>query len=113
PAESDTYTWDDVGRMVQAVITINGTTNTYVYTYDDHGMKVSEATNGAQPTKYLIDRTQAFDQVLEEYAPGGALAATYIRGIDLIFEDRSGTRSFYIKDGLGSIRALANASQAV
>jgi RHS repeat-associated protein len=51
--------------------------------------------------------------VLEEYAPGGVLAATYMRGMDLLFQDRSGVRSYYAKDGLGSTRALTNSAGAV
>jgi RHS repeat-associated protein len=51
--------------------------------------------------------------VLEEYAPGGALAATYVRGLDLLFQDRSGTRSYYVTDGLESTRALANSTGTV
>jgi RHS repeat-associated protein len=49
----------------------------------------------------------------EEYAPAGVLAATYVRGLDLLFQDRGAARSFYVKDGSGSTRALTNASGAV
>ena len=42
-----------------------------------------------QTTTYLNDPNQAYDQVLEEYAPGGVLAATYMRGLDLLFQDRT------------------------
>ena len=55
--------------------------------------------------------------MLEEYAPGGVLAATYIRGIDLLFEDQVengvGTLSYYSSDNLGSTRALTNSAGAV
>ena len=87
----------------------------YTYTYDDRGIRVSAKTDTASPpTKYLIDRNQAFDQVLEEYTPTtGLLAATYIRGLDLMFMDRAGSQSYYIKDGLGSVRGLASNTSAV
>jgi RHS repeat-associated protein len=48
-----------------------------------------------------------------EYAPGSALAATSVRGLDLLFQDRSGTRSYFVKDDLGSTRALTNSSGAI
>ena len=38
------------------------------------------------------------------------LAATYVRGLDLLFEDRGSARSYYVQDKLGSTRALANSS---
>jgi RHS repeat-associated protein len=47
---------------------------------------------------------------LEEYAPGGVLAATFIRGIDLLFEDQAGTLSYYATDDLGSTRALTTSA---
>ena len=70
-------------------------------------------------TSYLNDPSDAYDRALEEYTTGGVRAATYVRGLDLLFEDRTGAdggtsgRSFYAVDGLGSTRALVNASGAV
>ena len=55
--------------------------------------------------------------MLEEYAEGGVLAATFIRGIDLLFEDQVqsgvGVLSYYVSDNLGSTRALTNSAGAV
>lgn len=103
-----TNTWDVQGRLVQVVQ--GGQTS--IYTYDDAGNRTSQ-TVGTQKTTYLNDPNQAYDQVLEEYAPGGVLAATYVRGYDLLFQGHSGVRSFFAKDGLGSTRALTNASGTV
>jgi RHS repeat-associated protein len=113
-ATSDSNTWDLQGRLVHDDHT-NGSTLvvTHVdYGYDDAGNRVSQLVNGA-PTTYLNDPHQAYDQVLEEYAANGVLAATYVRGLDLLFQDRSGVRSYYAKDGLGSTRALTSAAGAV
>ncbi len=113
-----TNTWDPEGHLVGVVTTVNGaTTQTVSYTYDAAGNRTSETVNG-QTTTYLNDPNQAYDQALEEYAPGGALAATYVRGLDLLFQDRPVTgsvpvRSFYVVDGLGSTRALTDANGAV
>ncbi len=112
-----TNTWDPEGHLV-GVVTVGGaTTQTVSYTYDDAGNRTSETVNG-QTTTFLNDPTSAYDQVLEEYAPGMVLAATYVRGLDLLFQDRSaaggGTGlSYYAVDHLGSTRALTNASGAV
>ncbi len=111
-----TYTWDLEGHMIAAVTTGTGA-GTASYTYDDSGNRTSQTVNN-QTTTYLNDPNQAYDQVLEEYAPGGILLATYVRGLDLLFQDRTAAGgntglSFYAVDGLGSTRALTNSSGAV
>ena len=65
-ASSATYTWDPLGRMIGA--STGG--NTISYTYNASGDRTSETVNG-QTTTFLNDPNQAYDQVLEEYAPGG------------------------------------------
>ena len=119
-----TDVWDTEDRLISATMTTtDGSTNTVTsshqisMTYDDAGNRTSETVDG-QATKYLNDPNQAYDQVLEEYAPGGVLAATYVRGLDLLFQDRTSAGggaglSFYAKDGLGSTRALTNSAGAV
>jgi RHS repeat-associated protein len=104
-----TDAWDLQGRIVH--VDQNGA-HQIDYTYDDAGNRTSETVDGAKTT-FLNDPNQAYDQVLEEYAPGGVLAATYVRGMDLLFQDRAGLRSYYAKDGLGSTRALTNSAGAV
>ncbi len=100
-AASSTTTWTPLGQMA----TYTSGSTSVSYSYDSAGNRAYETVNGSTTT-YLNDPNQAYDQVLEEYAPRGVLAATYIRGIDLLFQDRSGTRSFYATDNLGSTRAL-------
>jgi RHS repeat-associated protein len=104
-----TDTWDLQGRLVH--VDQNGA-HQIDDTYDDAGNRTSETVDGVKTT-FLNDPNQAYDQVLEEYAPGGVLAATYERGMDLLFQDRAGVRSYYAKDGLGSTRALTNSAGAV
>ena len=99
-ASSATYTWDPRGRMISA--TTGGVTTSF--TYNDSDDRTSE-TVGGNTTTFLNDPNRAYDEVLEQYAPGGVLAATYIQGLDLLFQDRSGARSFYVTDNIGSTRA--------
>src|SRR5262249_865600 len=91
--QSATYIWDIAVRLVEERITSGATSDTN-YTYNSAGIRVSQGDHPGTPSKYLIDETEAYDQVLEEYAPGDALAATYIRGLDLLFQDRGGTKSY-------------------
>ena len=107
-ASSATYSWDPRGRMTSA--STGGVTTSF--TYNGSGDRTSE-TVGSSTTTFLNNPNQAYDEVLEQYAQGGVLAATYIQGLDLLFEDRSGARSFYVTDNIGSTRALTNSAGAV
>jgi RHS repeat-associated protein len=61
-------------------------------------------------TRFLIDH----GQVLEEYNPiNGTVISSYVYGLDLISQNRGGVKSFYLYDGLGSVRALTDTSGAV
>ena len=117
PRQVATDAWDLEGRLVGVTTAVDGATPQAVsYSYDDGGNRVSE-TVGGQATTYLNDPTDAYDRVLEEYS-GRMLAATYVRGLDLLFQDRTaaggGTGlSYYAVDSLGSTRALTNTSGTV
>ena len=109
-----TYGWDVENRLISAVATDSaaGSSHQTEMTYDDAGNRTSETVDG-QTTAFLNDPNNAYDQVLEEYAPSGVLAASYVRGLDLLFQDRAGVRSYYAVDGLDSTRALTNSAGAV
>ncbi|ELS31341.1 MULTISPECIES: RHS repeat-associated core domain-containing protein [Pseudanabaena] len=100
-----TYTWDAENRLKA---TEGGGTST-VYDYDYSGIRVSQTVNGVE-TRFLVDKNRNYAQVLAEYAPSGTVFASYTYGSDLISQDRNGTKSFYVYDGLGSTRALTDAT---
>jgi RHS repeat-associated protein len=81
------------------------------YGYNADGVRVVQSIDG-QETRYLIDANQPYAEVLEEYTPQGATSVSYLYGRDLIAEDRAGQRAFYLVDGLGSTRALADVGGA-
>ena len=112
PTDQTIYHWDSQNRMVEAdVTTASGTTQT-LYQYDADGIRVSQTTAG-QETRYLIDTVQPYAQVLLEYRPSGLIVASYVYGNALISQNRGGALSYYLVDGLGSTRALTNASGVV
>ena len=112
PTDQTVYHWDSQNRMVEAdVTTASGTTQT-LYQYNADGIRVSQTTAG-QETRYLIDTVQPYAQVLLEYRPSGLIVASYVYGNGLISQSRGGVLSSYQKDGLGSTRALTNASGVV
>ncbi len=111
-SQQATYTWNLENHLVGASVTTLGVAHTVSDLYDEAGNRVSETVDG-QTTTYLNNPNQTYDQVLEEYAPGGALAATYLRGLDLLFQDRSGVQSYYTKDGQQNICVLTSTSSHV
>ncbi|MHB8954831.1 MAG: putative Ig domain-containing protein [Pirellulaceae bacterium] len=107
------YDWDFENRLMAADTDGDGT-NDVAYRYDADGTRVS-STSGSEETRFLIDTSQPYTQVLEEYTPGGVIKVSYVHGLDLISQNRPNDtgKSFYHVDGLGSTRALTNASGLV
>ncbi|WP_055073990.1 RHS repeat-associated core domain-containing protein [Pseudanabaena sp. 'Roaring Creek'] len=102
----DDYLYWDAENRLKA--TEGGGTST-VYDYDYSGICVSQKVNGVE-TRFLVDKNRNYAQVLAEYAPSGTVQVAYVFGSDLIAQDRNGTKSFYVYDGLGSTRALTDAT---
>jgi RHS repeat-associated protein len=64
--------------------------------------------------KYLVDTNNWISHVVAETDGSGALKAFYTRGGDiLIHMNRAGTKSYYLFDGHGSVRMLANEANFV
>jgi len=105
-------TWDAENRLIAADITDANGTRRVDYQYDANGIRVTASIDG-QETRYLIDANQALPEVLLEYTPSGLVVVSYVLGRDLISQVRSGTPSFYLADGSGSIRALTTAAGSI
>ena len=103
------YEWDFENRLTAAEVTDAAGTRQIDYAYDADGIRAGSTVAGEE-TRYLIDTSHPFQQVVVEYTPGGILEASYVHGLDLISQTRPATgQSFYHVDGLGSTRALTNA----
>jgi RHS repeat-associated protein len=105
------YNWDFENRLVSVDTNGDGTIDVR-NEYDHSGIRVSQTVSG-QETRFLIDTVRPFVQVLLEYRPSGLVVASYVYGPRLISQSRSGTNSFYHADGVGSVRALTDATGAV
>ncbi len=90
-------------------------------TYDGFGDRVTKTVTpfggSGENTWFLVDRNNltGYAQVVEEIKQGNELQVIYTYGLDLISQDRrdddlSGnfTQSFYLYDGLGTVRALTD-----
>jgi RHS repeat-associated protein len=107
-AEVTIYTWNDEGRLVAVQ---NPNNDAVTYQYNENGIRISSTINGVK-TSFLLDSNRDYAQVLEEYTSAGVQVG-YVYGHDLISQSRSGTKSFYIYDGLGTTKALTNSSGVV
>ena len=113
PSGTTTYVFDAENRLIEA--TTPSATLRYVYNADGIRTKKIETTaNGTVTSEYLVDPTQTYAQVLEEWRRenGGSptLAAVYAYGAERISQTRNGVTSFFHADGLGSTRLLTDAA---
>ena len=100
-----------------------GTRDYTAYAYDADGNRLSVATRlwapGAAPagavagtiTAYLVDSEAPLARVVLEFPQGGAYnAVRYEYGDDLLRRDGYAATSYYLYDGLGSVRQLTDSS---
>ena len=111
---SITYDWvnDGENRLVGVTISDGDETTDIDYQYNYRGVRVGQVVDGVE-TRFLIDDLQTYAQVLEEYDATGNLQAAYVYGHDLISQQQGTQQFFYHVDGLGSTRALTDASGQV
>jgi len=78
------------------------------YGYNHNGIRTSKTEAGVT-TLFIVDENRDYAQVLEEIQNNN-LVVSYSYGHDLVSQDRGGNEFFYHYDGLGSTRALSDAS---
>ena len=61
----------------------------------------------------MLDTNSSLTQVLAELNADGTEKAYYTRGTDLISQERDGKISYYLYDGHGSVRQLADENGSV
>lgn len=104
------YTYDAADRLASATEP-DGTKASYVY--DADGRRVQQ-TVGSSVTNYLWDEASTNGDVVLETDGSGATQASYVLGDgELLAQTRSGTTSYYLDDGQGSVRLLTSSSGAV
>jgi RHS repeat-associated protein len=109
--ENVSYSYDFQNRLIQVTDAVGGSVVGYVYDVD--GIRVQKTVDGTDVTNYLVDKNRDYAQVLEERDASNALIVSYIYGDDLISQKRIGGTSYYHYDGLGSTRALTDATEIV
>ena len=97
------YHYDARNKLIE--VAKPGLTASYGYNAD--GIRTRKTENG-QTTNYVVDSNRDYAQVLAEVT-NGITEMSYTYGDDLVSQTRAGTPSYYLYDGHGSTRALADA----
>ncbi len=110
--EQMNLTYSALNQLVHAEMTTTTGSSTVDYAYDHDGIRMGKTINGTDVFTYVVDKNRPYAQVLEEQRTQGALSATtsYVYGDDLLSRTTDGMTHYYQYDGLGSTRALSDAS---
>jgi RHS repeat-associated protein len=112
-ARTTTYTFDEFNRLSRATIQEGANVAVEEYGYDWRGNRIRKSRE-LDTVKYLVDTNNWISHVVAETDGTGALKAFYTRGGDtLISMNRGGVKSYYLFDGHGSVRMLANESNFI
>lgn len=106
------YVYDAENRMVQATVQNGDRQITESYTYDYAGNRTAKIGSDGE-IRYLNDPTGDLTQVLAEYDQNRNLLCAYIRGDQPVAQRRNNAYSFFLCDGHGSVRMLADAAGTV
>ena len=103
------YHYNPENRLIRAAGDLETGVSSTEYAYDAHGIRQRQTVDG-QTTRYLVDPVHEHAQVLEERDDSGTPAVLYVIGQERISQTRPEGTFTYHGNGLGSIRALSDAT---
>ena len=112
PSKSALYVYNAENRLIRATVQSGNNVSVEEYKYDYAGNRIAKSSEG-EYTKYLLDVNGELTYVLAEMNYDGTEKCYYTRGDELISQERDGKKSYYVYDGHGSVRALADESGKV
>jgi len=92
-------------------VTLPGET-TVTYLYDIEGNRIMRVTSSAV-VRYVNELNGGLSQVLMEKDDSGTILGVYTYGNDLVKMRRDSTDSYYLYDGLGSVRQVTDSAKDV
>ena len=107
PSKSALYVYNAENRLIRATVQSGNNVSVEEYEYDYAGNRVAKSSEG-EYTRYLLDVNGELTYVLAEMNYENEEKCFYTRGTDLISQERDGEKSYYVYDGHGSVRALAD-----
>ena len=105
--QNTTYTFDAQNRLIRATISNGQNVTVEEYAYDYAGNRTAKITEG-ETTKYIVDTNGILSQVLYELDGNGSLKTFYTLGAELIHLAQDDAVHYYLYDGHGNVRALAD-----
>ena len=112
PSKSALYVYNAENRLIRATVQSGNNVSVEEYKYDYAGNRIAKSSEG-EYTKYLLDINGELTYVLAEMNFDNTEKCYYTRGDELISQERDGKKSYYVYDGHGSVRALADGSGKV
>jgi len=109
PSKSALYVYNAENRLVRATVQSGNNVSVEEYKYDYAGNRIAKSSEG-EYTKYLLDINGELTYVLAEMNFDNTEKCYYTRGDELISQERDGKKSYYVYDGHGSVRSLADES---
>ncbi|WP_341502516.1 putative Ig domain-containing protein [Gallaecimonas sp. GXIMD4217] len=110
-ADVTRYGYNAKNKLVSVERLQGGTGSHIDYGYNPDGIRTSQTVDGVA-TRFVVDSNRDYAQVLAEVS-NGTTEVSYTYGDDLLAQQRSGATSYYLYDGHGSTRALADEGSAV
>jgi RHS repeat-associated protein len=106
---SKTYSYNSQQELVSLMADDGASQATTIFSYGPDGIRTGKE-EGGNTTQFTIDYNRDYAQVLKETTATDTVTYTY--GDDLLSQERSSTStpSFFLYDGLGSTRALADST---
>lgn len=110
PVKSALYEYNAENKLIKATVQDGILVTVESYTYDFAGNRLSKftVTNGNMMSIHYLNDISGLTQVLAELDEDGNEICWYTRGFELISQERDGKTSYYLYDGHGSVRQLAN-----
>ncbi len=109
PSKSALYVYNAENSLVRATVQSGNNVSVEEYKYDYAGNRIAKSSEG-EYTKYLLDINGELTYVLAEISYDGTEKCFCTRGDELISQECDGKKSYYVYDGHGSVRSLADES---
>lgn len=110
--KSAAYTYNAENKLIRATVQEGNNVSVEEYEYDYVGNRTVKKSKNDY-TYYLNDVSGSLTHVLAELDSNGNEKYYYTRGIEIISQERSGNISYYLTDGHGSVRQLADSKGAI
>ena len=110
--KSAAYTYNAENKLIRATVQEGSNVSVEEYEYDYAGNRTVKKSENDY-TYYLNDLNGELTQVVAELDKDGNEKCFYTRGLEIISQERSSNISYYLTDGHGSVRQLADSESAI